>query len=248
MFRQNEVCYEFIYSRQGRAVYFSHLDVVEIILRAIRRSDMPYKISQGFNPRPKVSFGPPLPLGHASVCEYFRVLLYDEINPQLEQEKLNTLLPEGFKILKCNKADTKHYDGSIIQYKIYIYSDGTEAFNKYFEFVTSDKVVVEIANKNNSSTIYDIKCMIVDVSKQKFNQNCPDNESELINLIANNNDLHKNQLYNFNSNNGFYNVIMITLKQESKMPSIGKAVNGIVNKYQDLREYIKKVERYRFLK
>ncbi|MCK7502832.1 MAG: DUF2344 domain-containing protein [Desulfobacterales bacterium] len=35
------------------------------ILRALRRAGVPLDFSRGFNPKPKVSFGPPLPVGVA---------------------------------------------------------------------------------------------------------------------------------------------------------------------------------------
>jgi radical SAM-linked protein len=40
------------------------------LLRAIRRAGLPMAYSQGFHPKPRVSFGPALPVGVESRCEY----------------------------------------------------------------------------------------------------------------------------------------------------------------------------------
>lgn len=48
----------------------SHLDLMRLWQRAIRRAGLPVAYSQGFSPHQKVSFGPPLPLGMTSRGEY----------------------------------------------------------------------------------------------------------------------------------------------------------------------------------
>jgi radical SAM-linked protein len=53
--------------------FLSHLDVARALLRAFRRSRIPLAVSGGKDRRPKVSFGPPLPLGMTSTAEYLDV-------------------------------------------------------------------------------------------------------------------------------------------------------------------------------
>ena len=40
------------FSKTGRAVYISHLDLMRTITRAFMRSEIPLKYSEGFNPHP----------------------------------------------------------------------------------------------------------------------------------------------------------------------------------------------------
>jgi radical SAM-linked protein len=47
----------------GLARYVSHLDWVRFVYRALRRTGLPFAITQGFTPRPKVSFGRALKVG-----------------------------------------------------------------------------------------------------------------------------------------------------------------------------------------
>ena len=52
------------YAKQDAAKYFGHLELVNIILRALKRADIKVKFSEGFHPKPKVSFDNPLARGN----------------------------------------------------------------------------------------------------------------------------------------------------------------------------------------
>jgi radical SAM family uncharacterized protein/radical SAM-linked protein len=63
------------YTKLGRAAFRSHLDFVRLLPRMFRRLDLPMFYTQGFHPKPDMSFGPALPLGVASLAEYVDVKL-----------------------------------------------------------------------------------------------------------------------------------------------------------------------------
>jgi radical SAM family uncharacterized protein/radical SAM-linked protein len=63
------------YTKLGRAAYVSHLDLVRLLPRMLRRLDLPLYYSEGFHPRPELAFGPALSLGIASLAEYVDVKL-----------------------------------------------------------------------------------------------------------------------------------------------------------------------------
>lgn len=71
----------FRFSKEGMLRYLSHLDMVNIIIRAMRRAGIKAAYSKGFNPRPRITFGPPIPLGVESQAEYADVSLEEEISP-----------------------------------------------------------------------------------------------------------------------------------------------------------------------
>jgi len=87
------------YTKIGMARFVSHLDIVRIFDRAARRARISLVYSQGFHPRPKISFGPPLGLGIASIAEYLD--LEAEIGRESDfQVKLNQVLPQGIRIVR----------------------------------------------------------------------------------------------------------------------------------------------------
>ena len=86
------------YTKTGLSRFISHLDIVRLFDRVCRRADISLIYSQGFTPRPKIAFGPPLSLGVASLAEYLD--LEAEIGQEIDiQKKLNRYLPEGMRIV-----------------------------------------------------------------------------------------------------------------------------------------------------
>jgi radical SAM-linked protein len=85
------------WGKTPRYRFMSHLDNLRMIERALRRAKVPVSYSQGFNPTPKLSFGPPLPLGFTSEAEYVDITL-DVTLMAYMIESLRKALPEGFMV------------------------------------------------------------------------------------------------------------------------------------------------------
>jgi radical SAM family uncharacterized protein/radical SAM-linked protein len=98
--------YKISYSKTGQAKYFGHLEMVKIFLRAIRRAQIPVKHSQGFHPKPKVSFGDSLPVGMESMSEFMYISVASDIGRQSIVDDLNKHLPDGLFIRDCLVANT----------------------------------------------------------------------------------------------------------------------------------------------
>ncbi|MCJ7508440.1 MAG: TIGR03936 family radical SAM-associated protein, partial [candidate division Zixibacteria bacterium] len=80
--------------------FSSHLDVIRMFERAIRRSDIPIAFSEGFHPHLKISFGPPLPLGFVSEAEYLDLQLTEPYSPSIFFA-LDKALHPGFRLLEA---------------------------------------------------------------------------------------------------------------------------------------------------
>ncbi len=96
--------YRFQYDKKGRARFLSHLDLVRVFTRALRASGLPVAYSEGFRKRPRVSFGPPLPLGFTSSSEYLDLELSSapEKDPASE---LNRFMPDGVRITEWKRLE-----------------------------------------------------------------------------------------------------------------------------------------------
>jgi len=87
--------------RKGEQVkWISHLDVKRTLERAMRRAELPLTLTQGHNPHPKLSLGPPLPLGATSDAELLTVHLEGAMDPWHLKERLNAQLPAGLEVLE----------------------------------------------------------------------------------------------------------------------------------------------------
>lgn len=61
------------YSKLGKVRFVSHRDGARLWERALRRVGLPVAFTEGFTPRPKLSFGLALPTGAESLAEYIDI-------------------------------------------------------------------------------------------------------------------------------------------------------------------------------
>ncbi|MGB9698163.1 MAG: TIGR03960 family B12-binding radical SAM protein [Thermodesulfobacteriota bacterium] len=99
--------YRMQYSKLGMAKFLSHLELSRLILRAFRRANIPLLFSQGFHPAPRISFGPPLPVGYESIAEFLDFLTAAKFRPAEILTRLNQVLPAGIQILKIDEISLK---------------------------------------------------------------------------------------------------------------------------------------------
>ncbi len=88
------VCFE----KSGVLRYLSHLELVQALLRGLRRAGVSLVYSQGFHPAPKVSFGPPLNVGVSGRREFFDMHVYPPFDIKAMKDRINAVLPEGIKV------------------------------------------------------------------------------------------------------------------------------------------------------
>jgi radical SAM family uncharacterized protein/radical SAM-linked protein len=89
--------YRLQYEKLDYARFISHLDLIRVFERAFRKAVIPLRYTEGFNPHPKLSFAPPLSLGHTSEAEYVDVDVIGTIDENLST-LLNPNLPAGLRI------------------------------------------------------------------------------------------------------------------------------------------------------
>ncbi len=96
--------FETIFCKKGILRYISHLDMVRLFQRSIRRAELPVKLSQGYNPHYKISFpGKALKLGIESDRETISFDMERFVPAEDFMHRLNEKLPEGIKVLECKK-------------------------------------------------------------------------------------------------------------------------------------------------
>jgi radical SAM-linked protein len=86
------------FTKQGKVRFVSHRDVARAMERAIRIEALPVAFTQGFSPRPKVSFGLALAVGYESHAEYLDLELRDPVDPAGLPAALSAALPPGLDV------------------------------------------------------------------------------------------------------------------------------------------------------
>lgn len=93
------------FDKRGKIRFTSHRDVARIWERTLRRAELPVAYSEGFSPRPKLSFGLALSTGHESEAEYLDVDLdservgIEDLDPDALAATLTEHLPMGMTVV-----------------------------------------------------------------------------------------------------------------------------------------------------
>ncbi|MGZ3454645.1 MAG: TIGR03960 family B12-binding radical SAM protein [Polyangiales bacterium] len=87
--------YRFRFKKTGPSAFLGHLDLARALPRVFRRLGLPLFYSQGFHPKPDLTFGPALSLGVASLEEYVDAKISAEIDPKAILAELNAHAPDG---------------------------------------------------------------------------------------------------------------------------------------------------------
>ena len=87
------------YAKRGEAALLSHRETMRSLERALRRSGLPLVFTSGYNPRPRMSFSPALPLGIQAEAEYLEVSFDGETDLEAAMQVMNSALPKGLSII-----------------------------------------------------------------------------------------------------------------------------------------------------
>jgi len=94
-----------VFAKKDQMKFISHLDLVRVFQRAARRAEIPLIISQGFSPRPKISFKRALKLGLESESEEAVFHIKGFISKEDFENRLQAQLPEGIVIKNIEETN-----------------------------------------------------------------------------------------------------------------------------------------------
>jgi radical SAM-linked protein len=161
--------------KTGNLRFISHLDWLRMLQRAIFRAQLPIAYSQGFNPTPKISFGPALPLFVEGHEEYLDLEMVEKI-PDL-QERLNEHLPEAGKILQSwwIPLHSSSLDKSL-RYVIYSsrwtcsFSETRYTLSQRVDDLLAQPDWIVVSEKNGTRNRIDIKPYIKDIQPNESDE------------------------------------------------------------------------------
>lgn len=96
------------YTKKGRMRFVSHLDMTRFAARIIKKAGLPVWYTEGFNPRPYITFALPLSLGFESEREIMDIRLTDDDYP-LDGicDALNAVCPEYIHFFEAAEPEQK---------------------------------------------------------------------------------------------------------------------------------------------
>ena len=143
------------FSKTGRAIYISHLDLYRVFQRAVKRCKIPVWETQGFNPHIYITFALPLALGTEGICESLDTKLTEDISFDEICERLNSALPRDIRVLSAAEPVYKNTDIEKSEYELRISTD----WDKLSEFFAQEKIITEKKTKKGISEV-DLKPVI----------------------------------------------------------------------------------------
>jgi len=122
--------------------------------RALRRSGLPVKMSQGYNPRPQVSFPVALALGVESRQEIFDVELTRWVSPRSAKARLESRMPRGIAIRHVQAVEHgEKADVTAAEYSVKMGVVPTNLGQRLREFMDSKSAVVKRPTKSGTKEI-----------------------------------------------------------------------------------------------
>ena len=97
-----------VFEKAPRLRHIGHLDLMRAMQRALRRSGLPLKYSQGFNPHILLTFAAPLSVGMPGKREVMEVPLEREVPVEEFTHKLSAALPPDLPIVSVRPVEDRH--------------------------------------------------------------------------------------------------------------------------------------------
>ncbi len=151
------------FSKTGRAVYFSHLDLNRAVARLLMRSGLPVAFTEGFNPHARVVFAAPLAMYQRGLNEIFDFSLTEELPYDEIRDRMNAVTSPFLAIHKAAPPVMKLSECRWASYELALETDApaTEVQAIFEGSVVVTKKTkrscaqTDISNEINSVTVQD---------------------------------------------------------------------------------------------
>jgi radical SAM-linked protein len=154
--------YNVTYSRTGDISFLGHLELLQLVFRALRRAGITTHFSQGFNPSPKISFGLALPVGTESLAEYFIMDLPMPLkSPEDTVTLLNQQLPPGVTVQSVALHSGKVPQNLQSSFTITCPRPlSPEELSRIDEFLGREQFPITRSRKGKNNTAFDIRPLV----------------------------------------------------------------------------------------
>ena len=122
--------------------FLSHLELLNLFVRAVGRARIPIRFSQGFHPHPKFSFATALSVGVESWAEYMDMEISAGYGADRVKEQLNRVLPGSMEIMEAHeiplRADSLSAIIEAVRYRVTLPTPGLDLQHLAGRFLALD--------------------------------------------------------------------------------------------------------------
>ena len=156
------------FKKEGDMIYISHLDLLRLLERTMRRAGIKPTFTQGFNKHPKIAFAQALSLGITSQGEYVDMEVDSDMSGDEFKENMNQFLPEGIRFTKSKIVDKKSdslmgivtHARYMINIKLHSEISMDDAQIELDKFMDMEEILVKKKNKKGKIKEINIRTMI----------------------------------------------------------------------------------------
>ncbi len=87
------------YACDDAVKYISHLDLMRVWERVLRRAGVPVVYSEGFSPHPRIAMAAPLAVGVSSEAERIDIVLHTRVRIDEVERAIGDQLPAGMRVI-----------------------------------------------------------------------------------------------------------------------------------------------------
>ncbi|HHP7233444.1 MAG TPA: TIGR03960 family B12-binding radical SAM protein [Desulfobacterales bacterium] len=155
------------FHKTGKARFFGHLEMVNLFQRALRRSNIALKHTQGYHPKPKMAFQDALPLGMESLAETALLTLSTDVADAEVIRRLNRQLPDGLRVVDCQSASDRLGAPKrvVVSYRVALGAEiDPESIRR---FLSRPDCIVETASRKGRTRRTDVRAALVGLNQVK---------------------------------------------------------------------------------
>jgi radical SAM-linked protein len=156
------------FSRGEELKFLSHLDLMRLWERALRRAGLPLAYSEGFSPHPQIALAAPLSVGVTSQAELMDVLLSRWVSPQSFMAQVGEQLPRGIDLLEAwpvgPKAPSLQSQVRFIEYRVeVVVEQGCEKVESALQAFLAAKELPWHHFRDTGARHYDLRALVDDL-------------------------------------------------------------------------------------
>jgi radical SAM-linked protein len=156
------------FGRGEEAKFLSHLDLMRLWERALRRCGLPLAYSEGFTPHPRIALASPLSVGVTSEAEIMDVFLSRWIAPNSFISQVRQQLPHGIELMEAWLAGLNvpslQSQVRFAEYRVELgIESGTQEIDLAISSLLSAKELPWHHMRDTGTRHYDLRALIDDI-------------------------------------------------------------------------------------
>ncbi|WP_066377893.1 TIGR03960 family B12-binding radical SAM protein [Anabaena sp. CA = ATCC 33047] len=159
------------FGKQGDMALVSHLDLMRLFDRVVRRAGLPVAYTNGFHPSPRIAVASALALGATSSGEIVDFELTEPIAVNIFHEKLAQELPQDIPVYRVEQVDLKAPAANkILEQAEYLITVTTQdevtpaQWQTWIEAIkTEDEILAEQTTKSGKTKIVNLRSLLFEL-------------------------------------------------------------------------------------